>query len=244
MSPEVASRVIALFRDVPAAGARRAPPHAARSAAPRHARRGSQLQDGRRRARQQRQHRRVPHEAHLRQAAGPLQVRSGRQGAPRPHRSIARTYAIGGLSWVGGDRALHADGWRRANQPPCAAVLLLLVGALSKPSSSLGGLVPGCAHETLSASCREGADHSLASVVDTPPALNGGEDRWESLGRGRDGGAQQIGDHHDRRWTRRRGIVVTYCGTRGEGTTSRNPRVDCQSHFGHRWLTMYACRSR
>ena len=106
MSPEVASRVIALVSRRPAAGTRRAPPHATRSAHPRPARRGPRLQDGGGRARQQRPYRGVPHEAHLRQAAGSLQVRSRRQSPPRPHRPVTRTYSIRGLSWSGGDRTM------------------------------------------------------------------------------------------------------------------------------------------
>ena len=95
MSPEVARRVMTLFREYrpPEKAEYQLTPHETRLlAAPG---RGPQLQDGRHGDRRHRPRHLLPHAAHLREARGPLQVRSRRQGpapGPRPLASPSHYY--------------------------------------------------------------------------------------------------------------------------------------------------------
>ena len=91
MSPQVASRVISLFREFspPSKAEHHLTPHEVRILTP--ARRRPQLQDRCRRAEEHGQHRGLPHEEHLPEAASALQGRGGRKGAASAHRSLTRS---------------------------------------------------------------------------------------------------------------------------------------------------------
>ena len=94
MSPEVARRVVRLFREFRPPDQRRLPPDAAGERTAEAAGRGASPEDRGARVGHQRQHGLISSEEHLREAAGALEDGSGRQGA-------ARTADLSG--WAGVD---------------------------------------------------------------------------------------------------------------------------------------------
>ena len=90
MSPEVARRVIELFREIRPPRTRRLSPHSSRSPPPAIAGGWPQLQDRGRGSGDGRPRRVVSHAEHLREAAGPLQGRGCGQGLAPPPGSLNR----------------------------------------------------------------------------------------------------------------------------------------------------------